>query len=89
MNLDGEVRALLKIAPIKEVFKYLNGSYVGRYYYREVVIYGQTYIEEVKSDNRRIPFDKCNICHWRGPANWVIDNKCPQCGSKDLDDNTI
>ena len=89
MNLEREVRQLLKEAPIKEIFKYANGTYVGRYYYKECILYGQTYVEEVRADARYISFDKCNICHWRGPAAWVIDNKCPQCGSTDLDDNTI
>ena len=89
MNLEKEVRKLLKDAPIKEVFKYVNGTYVGRYYYKEATLYGQTYIEEVRADSRYIPFDKCNICHWRGPSAWITDNKCPQCGSTDLEDNTL
>ena len=32
-------------------------------------------------------FDKCMICHWKGPSEKVVDNKCPICGCEDLIDS--
>ena len=33
-----------------------------------------------------ISFDKCYICDWVGLSEDVKDNKCPVCGSEDMDD---
>ena len=33
-----------------------------------------------------IKYDKCYICGWQGLAQDVMDNKCPQCDSEDMDD---
>ena len=30
--------------------------------------------------------DKCFICGWEGDSELVLDNKCPECNSTDMDD---
>jgi predicted Zn-ribbon and HTH transcriptional regulator len=38
-------------------------------------------------EGKFITFDKCFICGWKGLSEDVKDdNKCPRCGSKDMDD---
>lgn len=86
MNLEKEVKKKLKEAPTQEVFKYHNGTYVGRYYYKQIILYGQTFIEETFADTKKLSMDICRICLWKGPSVSVEGNKCPVCGSTDLDD---
>lgn len=33
-----------------------------------------------------LTFDRCLICGWVGLSDEVQDNKCPECGSDDMDD---
>ena len=35
---------------------------------------------------KSITFDICICCGWVGLSEDVQDNKCPQCGSEDMDD---
>ena len=35
---------------------------------------------------RTTTFDKCLVCGWVGLSDEVQDNKCPVCGSDDMDD---
>ena len=35
---------------------------------------------------KNLTFDICYCCGWVGLSDEVTDNKCPQCGSEDMDD---
>lgn len=38
------------------------------------------------SKSKKVTYDKCQICGFTGKSNLFIDNKCPICGSEDVDD---
>jgi rubrerythrin len=35
---------------------------------------------------KNLTFDICLVCGWVGLSDEVTDNKCPVCGSEDMDD---
>lgn len=81
---DTEILKLLANTPAKEVFRYVNGQYVGRYWCKEVVYRGQRIIQDLMQTIPHISRDICNCCGWAGLSSEIPDDKCPRCGSTDM-----
>lgn len=81
---DIEIIKLLDKATAKEVFRYLNGQYVGKYWCKEIVYRGQRIIQDLIQTIPHISSDKCSCCGWSGLSTEVKGDTCPRCGSTDM-----
>jgi hypothetical protein len=85
---DKQIFELLRDTPAKKVYRYSDELYLGEYWVKEVTYRGVTIFQELLAANPQITTDYCENCGWLGPSVEVARNRCPVCGSKELQDKT-